>query len=364
MIRKANHIIIYSIIASVLFGVIDVLIDTYVLHHGPFLYTLFLDPDEMIFRLFFTAGFVLFGVLISRMFKAKIDAENRLLQSREQYSSLVNSVDDSIYLVDKNCNYLFVNIRHCERMGISQDDYAGTSYSDLHSREETEFFNDIVRKIFSKDEPIEHEYKSGKNGHCYLQTLSPVKDSLGNVAAVTVISKDISERKAMEEKLRTLSFTDELTGLLNRRGFFMLAEKLLTMAQREQKGIFLISADLDNLKSVNDTFGHGAGDEVLVEISMILKRCYRESDIIARIGGDEFVILIKESVEKNMDELARRLKSNLDVRNESTTKPFTLSISIGITRYDPEQPRRLNELLSSADTLMYEMKRKRNPACK
>jgi diguanylate cyclase (GGDEF)-like protein/PAS domain S-box-containing protein len=294
---------------------------------------------------------------MSRLFQAKITVENKLLQSKERYSSLVNSVDESIYLVDREGRYLYVSSKHCQRMGISYDEFSGMSYADLHSREDTAFFTDMVGKIFSSGRSLDHEYKSRKSGHYYLQTFSPVKSSYGKVTAVTVISKDITQRKLMEEKLRTLSFTDELTGLLNRRGFFMFAEKQLSMARREQRGILLLSADLDNFKNINDTFGHGTGDEVLVDIATTLKTCYRESDIIGRIGGDEFVILVRETDETNMDELIRRLELNVHDYNDSMGKPYTLSVSIGVARYDPLQPLQLNELLSSADRLMYAMKK-------
>ena len=108
--------------------------------------------------------------------------------------------------------------------------------------------------------------------------------------AITVVSKDITKLKQMEEKLRVLSLTDELTGLYNRRGFFTLSEQQLKMAGRLKSGIFMLYADMDTQKEINDRFGHQGGDLALIEIADIFKTTYRASDIIARIGGDEFTI--------------------------------------------------------------------------
>jgi diguanylate cyclase (GGDEF)-like protein len=95
--------------------------------------------------------------------------------------------------------------------------------------------------------------------------------------------------------------TDELTGLYNRRGFFVSAQQQLKLANRYNKGIFIFSADLDDLKIINDNFGHKTGDSALVETANILKKTFRESDIIARIGGDEFVILGMENPQINTE---------------------------------------------------------------
>jgi diguanylate cyclase (GGDEF)-like protein len=190
-----------------------------------------------------------------------------------------------------------------------------------------------------------------------LQTLSPVINNYGNVEAVTIISKGINERKKIEEKFRTLSMTDELTGLSNRRSFYTLADQQLKLAKRENRGMYLISADLDNLKAINDTYGHLEGDSVLKEIASILEISYRDSDIIARLGGDEFVILFSELPAIDIETLKKRLKANLDSYNSKSTKSYKLSLSMGISRFDPDMPKTLDELLAEADKLMYEMKK-------
>lgn len=164
----------------------------------------------------------------------------------------------------------------------------------------------------------------------------------------------------LQEKLSLISFTDELTGLYNRRGFFALADRQLKVANREKRGIFLISSDLDDLKDINDTLGHMEGDAALSATANILKSSFRESDIIARLGGDEFAIMATENPGVTVEILTSRLKANLDSCNAKGEKPYKLSLSIGISHYDPAHPVTIEELLSRADKLMYKDKEQKS----
>ena len=173
------------------------------------------------------------------------------------------------------------------------------------------------------------------------------------------IATDITELKQAEESLRSMSFLDDLTGLHNRRGFMTLANQQLKIAHRDKKGALLIFADLDNMKWVNDTLGHLAGDQALIDASRILKETFRESDIIARISGDEFVILAMEAPDVNSELLTKRLLEHLDAFNAGGKRLFNLSLSIGIVQYDPERPSSIHELLYRADELMYKHKQEK-----
>ena len=144
--------------------------------------------------------------------------------------------------------------------------------------------------------PDKYEFKGQrKNGEPIYIEVSAAKTTYQGEVVSLVYLRDITDRKWAEEALRTLSIKDDLTGLYNRRGFFALAEQGLKTAQRMGTEMLLIYGDLDNLKEINDTFGHKEGDQALMDISQILKETFRESDIIARIGGDEFVMLAMNS---------------------------------------------------------------------
>jgi len=170
------------------------------------------------------------------------------------------------------------------------------------------------------------------------------------------------ERQRLQEELRALSLEDGLTGLRNRRGFGALAEQELKVAQRTRREMFLFFLDLDGLKQINDTLGHSEGDAALLETTHLLQETFRDSDILARLGGDEFAVLAVETVEDCADILAARLQKNLAARNARANRSYQLSLSVGITRYDPESPCSIDALLARADGLMYEEKKRKRKA--
>lgn len=175
-----------------------------------------------------------------------------------------------------------------------------------------------------------------------------------------MIIEDITKQKKLEEEFQALSLKDELTGLYNRRGFFALGEQQLKIADRMKKDVLLIFTDLDRLKWINDNLGHEEGDRALVAASSMLKETFRESDIIARIGGDEFVVLAMEAIEDISQFITSRLQDNFDQYNTRTGFDYELSMSIGMVRYNHENPVSLDTLIALADKLMYEDKKRKN----
>ena len=167
------------------------------------------------------------------------------------------------------------------------------------------------------------------------------------------------QREKAEEELLLLSITDQLTGLHNRRGFLSLAEQQLRLSDRTKNRILFFFADLDGLKGINDTLGHKEGDNALIEAAMVLKETFRSSDIIARMGGDEFAVLAIDTPEVNSEILTGRIQSLIDAHNNLENRKYRLSISLGCSFYDPENPSSIDELIIQADQLMYEKKRKR-----
>jgi len=161
-----------------------------------------------------------------------------------------------------------------------------------------------------------------------------------------------------EEKLLALSLIDELTGLYNRRRFFVLTEQYLKLSVRTEKKLLLLFIDMDNLKWINDHHGHNEGDRALIDLANILKKTFRDSDIVARIGGDEFVVL-SESTDEKGEVVLTRLDENIKDHNTNRSRCYPLSISVGTTRFDPNYPISVDELLSKADALMYAQKRKK-----
>lgn len=169
------------------------------------------------------------------------------------------------------------------------------------------------------------------------------------------------QREKAEEEVLTLSITDQLTGLHNRRGFLSLSEQQLRLSDRTKNRLLLFFADLDGMKSINDTLGHKEGDNALIEVAMVLKETFRSSDVIARMGGDEFAVLAIDTTEVNSEFFTGRLQDLIDRRNNQENRKYRLSVSVGCSFYDPENPGSIDGLIGKADQLMYEHKRsKRN----
>jgi len=169
------------------------------------------------------------------------------------------------------------------------------------------------------------------------------------------------ERHRSRVLLQQLSFNDELTGLLNRRGFLSMAQQQLKIAQREDWELVLLFADLDSLKNINDNFGHTEGDRALKSIAAVLIKTFRTSDLIARLGGDEFIVLALNAPAAGVQKMKTRLKSNLD-RHNSQNRYYQLSLSIGIAQFDPKHETSLETMIVEADKALYDNKRKKRLA--
>jgi diguanylate cyclase (GGDEF)-like protein len=161
------------------------------------------------------------------------------------------------------------------------------------------------------------------------------------------------ERHRIKAELKSLSLTDELTGLYNRRGFLTLARQQIKIADRLKKRLLLIYTDMDNLKWINDTLGHKEGDRALKEMAEIMSSTFRASDLVARMGGDEFAVLGLEEGEADFSKIRLRLQQNPGSPGKESARPYRLSFSMGFVQYDPEKPEDIDELLARADKLMY-----------
>jgi len=163
-------------------------------------------------------------------------------------------------------------------------------------------------------------------------------------------------RAQLQAKVRTMSLTDELTGLNNRRGFMTLAEQQLKVADRGGKTCLIFFADLDGMKHINDTWGHAVGDRALVTAADVLRATFRDSDIVARIGGDEFAVLAIAADPGAADSVDERLRANLQLIDGAGKLPCRLSMSLGVAVYEPAAPKTIEELLATADAAMYQEK--------
>lgn len=228
---------------------------------------------------------------------------------------------------------------------------------------------------------------NGRKGHsekdlegCLCSALLVADKELGNVVReVDEISKALklnaTDAKALrvavhpavwsalrhviiERELRYLALTDDLTCLFNRRGFFAAATQQLKLARRNAQSMLLLFCDVDNLKRINDCYGHREGDLELVRTADALEEAFRDSDILARLGGDEFAVLALEASGQHEGTILRRLEKSLKKSNTNESR-HELSLSVGVARFDPQHAVSLGELMEQADQDMYKQKRKR-----
>jgi diguanylate cyclase (GGDEF)-like protein len=166
------------------------------------------------------------------------------------------------------------------------------------------------------------------------------------------------------EDLRNLSLTDDLTGLYNRRGFMFHAEQQLKLfrSRKTDRSLWMMMLDMDGLKKINDTFGHSEGSFAIIELGKILKNNFRDSDVISRFGGDEFVVLIINTLDEVKEKISERLQKNLEQFNANSGKPYEIAASFGLVPIDFDGKTTVDDALKEADDAMYQHKRSRKAA--
>ncbi|MGA2514237.1 MAG: histidine kinase N-terminal 7TM domain-containing protein [Candidatus Limnocylindrales bacterium] len=282
------------------------------------------------------------------------------------WSTLVDSLADAVLVLDPERRIAAFNLSATRLLGTGGDAMGQGLDQVLHQ------FPELVAVCGGTgDQEAEIPMRSGQSGSLGTEGLAmtpqvdrwfnvrvtAIGDGRGCSAGSLVVLRDVSERRQMVETIRTLSFTDELTGLLNRRGFTTLAEQQLRTSVRTRNRLWLLFADLDGLKDINDRFGHEAGDRALCEIARLLRTgSFREADLVARLGGDEFAILATEISRTDEDKIVKRVDDAVRRANEAPGREFALSLSAGVAIFDPERPQTLDELIRKADRRMYQAK--------
>jgi diguanylate cyclase (GGDEF)-like protein/PAS domain S-box-containing protein len=290
----------------------------------------------------------------------RLRSEEELEQLRRFSESTVQTMTEGLVLTDSEGKFTFVNPSAARMLGFTPLEMAGREVRSFIPKDQQAILHRADEKR-SKGISDRYElvflHKDGSR-RTFLVSGGPRVQGAQFGGTMAVLT-DITDRKHMEEEILALSLRDELTTLYNRRGFMTLAEQQLKTASRLKKKVALLYLDVDNLKKINDTGGHKMGDRALAEIAFILKKSFREADIVGRMGGDEFSVLAMETTKMSEDILTQRLQEKLTLFNSrsSAEAGFSLSISVGVFTREPEYPATVEEMLSRADHLMYEQKR-------
>lgn len=268
--------------------------------------------------------------------------------------TLIEHLRDGVFVLDEMGRLVDANPAGIKFLGMGQlpiGQDAGTVFSS---------WKELQAVLQAPDPPdavtLEIENEMDGDPVFFETSLTLLKDRLGRNFGRLIVVHEITERRQLEEELRELSLLDELTGLSNRRGFYLLATQFMQMAKRMDLNAAIIFADMDGMKKINDTFGHGEGDQALIEFSNIMRGASRSSDILARLGGDEFVILGIETRENLKDVLLSRLTGQLEAFNHQGGRKYTISASFGVAHFFPGQFIEIDELVKEADKAMYEQK--------
>lgn len=285
-------------------------------------------------------------------------------RERTQLAAALAVTADGIATTSVAGTLEFVNAAFARMHGLTPQELLHTPWTALYEPSEAaRLGRDIVPEVLHSGFWQGETTGRHADGTTYPQELSLTLMPHGGLVTV---ARDISERKDAEAQLRRLSLRDALTGLYNRRGFLEQTDSTLKLAARQGVHCALLYGDVDAFKSVNDGFGHDAGDTALRTVADILTTTFRDTDLIARLGGDEFTILAIDVRPHDLQQILDRVDEAMALSNRERsvdhTRSWQLGISLGAAYFDPDAPMHLEELLRLPDEALYEQKRLRKAA--
>ncbi|QEM68999.1 PAS domain S-box protein [Geobacter sp. FeAm09] len=294
---------------------------------------------------------------VTRDISGRREAENAI----RKLSTIVEQSPVSIVITDREGTIEYVNPSFCHQTGYGPDEVCGGNPRILKAGEHPpEFYVDLWRRIQGGEVWRGEFHNRKKNGELFWESasISPIRDGLGVITHYVAVKEDITEKKLLVERLQQMAHYDELTGLPNRTLFFDRFRQAAALAARDRHRFALLYLDLDGFKEINDAHGHETGDHVLKIVADRLTSCVRGSDTVARMGGDEFTLILATlSQGKDAGQVAEHiigaLSQPLVVPDGS---PVRLGASIGIGVF-PDDADSAEKLLICADVAMYRAKR-------
>lgn len=288
-------------------------------------------------------------IIIYKDITRKIQESLSTNLDQEIITTVIQNLPFYLLIVDRNYNVIFAN-----QQARNIDNTSSNCYKLLFDRE-SPCENCQVKNIIDQKINFVSEMDF-KNKKTFSVMISSLKNSLNN-DLVSIFAMDISKHKETETRNLYLSYIDPLTDILNRRGFCVHIKGNYEKMKLDDKKLFLFFFDIDKLKKINDTYGHINGDIAIKNIAKILKSAFRENDLLARFGGDEFVALVLCNSKSNTDQILERISSKIYDFNSSETLDFNLSISCGVSEVKPYQLQEIDKIIYQADQAMYSIKK-------
>lgn len=306
----------------------------------------------------------------------ELNKKNLLLKTeKEKYRVTLANIGEGVISADSNNQIVYINSQAEEMLGWTLEEAKNRNCEDVFkiyasqkdkleidtkkiNKKEIEKSKNKISNFLSEKEEIKNEEAVliAKN-----ENIFPIEFSASYVKenqAKVIIFRNISERKSAEQRLKKYASTDLLTEVLNRRAGLEYLREEIEKADRNKNKLAVIFIDINDLKFVNDNFGHKEGDELLQRVSNILQQSLRRNDKVVRLGGDEFLLILPESDKKSAEKIWLRIKKKFHDATESNQKNYKISASHGAAEYNLKTNKTVDQLINQADRAMYQEKKK------
>lgn len=327
------------------------------IYPGPAFYSLYLEHAGFYSVLFALVVLLLSG--ISWKLARTMRERNSLLDRLALHATVMETATNGVLITDKNATIVAVNNGFTELTGYSQEEVIGQSPSVISSgRHDEDFYAGMWRALEQEGYWEGEIWNRHKNGELFPEwmSISAIRNTEGELTNYIGIFSRLSEHKSTAARLRELASSDPLTGLINRNLLYDRAGVALAHSHRVGNKTAFLFLDLDEFKPINDTLGHAAGDQVLKEVAKRVKGCVRESDTVARFGGDEFMVLLTDlGTTPEAAEIAHKIIRTISQPISIGEEECKVGVSIGISIF-PDNGNTVEELVGHADTAMYSAK--------
>ncbi|HOT31295.1 MAG TPA: sensor domain-containing diguanylate cyclase [Petrotogaceae bacterium] len=284
-----------------------------------------------------------------------ISMEKKVKESERKYRKLFSNMTQGVIILklihdsEKNLkDFSIQDINSVAKKTFKNTALAKNKGCDFFTPEEKKLFLEILKNAEKTKKTFKTEITLQSQRVIDLVAYMISKNQ------IAFVTQDITAKKKLEEELKTYASIDELTGIFNRRVGISLLEKEIMQSQRRNSPLSIIYIDINGLKNTNDRFGHSIGDELITNATKIIKKCARKSDIIFRMGGDEFLIILPDCKAEKAEVVWKRIRNECDQFNKNSDTPYKISMSHGTATYSGEQT--IDEFVNQADSQMYKEK--------
>lgn len=288
----------------------------------------------------------------------QVEAERRARQNESWLAGIFTSVNDfAFFTLDAGGKVDAWNSSIEQMTGFSREDVIGYSLDRFYAPDDVDVYRCPEHIALTREEGwhVQECWCRRKDGHRYAAQIlvAVLREDNGEFAGYSVVLRDVSERTLSSDELTRLLTTDHLTGAMNRAHFFKVAQKEITRSKRLSKPLSFLMIDADHFKNINDTAGHQAGDKVLERVVTEARRFLRSIDVIARLGGEEFCVMLPAITAEGAKQIAERIRAAIEAaRIDTAAGVQTVTVSLGCASLSPTRES-VEELLAAADESLY-----------